>query len=82
MQDDLFQGEAEKERHEKAIDDLCLIYPGKSIEIRQCYLQKLESLVTGARIRIYLSILVTREVKALLRNPCNLTSNETRCDNI
>jgi len=64
MTNNIFQDEAEKERHEKAI-----VYPRQTNFIRQRYLQHLKSLQRGASIRVYLSILVAREVKALLRNP-------------
>jgi hypothetical protein len=63
----IFEDEAEKAKHEEAIERLCQEYPEKVDFIRQCYLEILERVSPEATIRTYLTILISKEVKALLR---------------
>ena len=65
--DHILLDEAEKTKHEDAIYRLCQEFPDKADFIRSSYLEVLERVATEATIRTYLTILVTREVKTLLR---------------
>lgn len=62
----IFKNELEKQQHEDAIRSLCQEYPEKQQFIRENYLETLEPMIIDAQIRTYLSIFVTRKVKALL----------------
>ena len=59
--------EAEQIKHEEAISRLCEEHPAQSDFIRRSYLEILERVSPDATIRTYLTILITKEVKALLR---------------
>jgi hypothetical protein len=59
--------ETEKTQHEDAIHRLCEEFPDKVDFIRRSYLEVLERVAAEATIRTYLTILITREVKTLLR---------------
>lgn len=62
----LFKNELEEKQHEEAIRTLCQEHPEKQEYIRSRYLEALEPMIYDAQIRTYLSIFVTRKVKALL----------------
>lgn len=66
MTSTMFKNELEEKQHEEAIKALCQEYPEKCQSIRKNYLDTLEPLILDAQIRTYLSIFVTRKVKALL----------------
>lgn len=59
--------ENEQAKHDEAIESLCNKHPEKTDFIRNCYLEILEKVSHDATIRTYLTILITREVEALLR---------------
>jgi hypothetical protein len=65
--DHIFLDEAEKAKHRDAIHRLCEEFPDKVDFIRHSYLEVLERVAAEATIRTYLTILITREVKTLLR---------------
>jgi hypothetical protein len=66
MSSPLFQTQLEQTQHEKAISGLCHQYPGQEEFIRHRYLENLTPLLSGAKIRTYLTILTVRKVKRLL----------------
>lgn len=66
MTSTIFKNELEEQQHEEAIRSLCQEYPEKQQFIRENYLETLEPMIIDAQIRTYLSIFVTRKVKALL----------------
>lgn len=57
----------EKRQHEDAILKLCQEHPDDMDFIRSKYLEILNLVWPDATIRTYLTILITREVKALLK---------------
>lgn len=57
----------EKAKHEEAIERLCSEFPDRSDFVRSCYLEVLGKVATDATIRTYLPVLITREVKTLLK---------------
>jgi hypothetical protein len=63
----LFQDDTEKAKHEDAIDRLCQENPDHAEFIRRTYLEILEKVSAEATIRTYLTILISKEVKALLK---------------
>ncbi len=65
--DHILLDEAEKTKHEDAIHRLSQEFPDKADFIRSSYLEVLERVAPEATIRTYLTILITREVKTLLR---------------
>jgi len=66
MDKGIYQDELEMANHEKAIKRLCKEHPGQDDFIRENYLELLRPLSSRATIRTYLTIFVTREVKALI----------------
>ena len=58
---------SEKQKHEEAIEMLCEDYPAQKEFIRETYSEILERVSPEARIRTFLTILISREVKALLK---------------
>lgn len=59
--------ETEKAKHEAAILALCQEFPGQVNFIRRSYLEVFERIAAEATIQTYLTILITREVRTLLR---------------
>jgi hypothetical protein len=59
--------EEDKAKHEEAINQLCQEFPDKVDFIRSSYLEVLERAVGEAIIFTYLTILISREVRTLLR---------------
>ena len=66
MSPGFFQDDDEKKLHEQAISSLCQQYPGRQDFIRQRYLEKLKPMISDARIRTYLPILVSRKIRVML----------------
>lgn len=64
----IFRNDVEEHQHEQAIQRLCQQYPERRDFIRQSYLENLAPLSSEATVRTYLSIFVSRQVRALL-NP-------------
>jgi hypothetical protein len=61
-----FQTQLEQKQHEHAIRSLCQQYPGRDEFIRLRYVENLTPLLSGAKIRTFLTILTVRKVKRLL----------------
>jgi hypothetical protein len=57
----------EQIRHEETIDQLCQEFPDQVDFIRRQYLEVLERVSSEASIRTYLTILIAKEVRTLLR---------------
>lgn len=74
--DQINQDEIEKARHEDAINLLCQEFPDQIDFIRVRYMEILESVLRQASIHSYLTILISREVKTLLRIRSLTQSNE------
>ncbi|MEA3363885.1 MAG: hypothetical protein U9Q61_11545 [Thermodesulfobacteriota bacterium] len=66
MTSTMFKNELEENQHEEAIKVLCQEYPERCQFIQKNYLDTLKPMIFDAQIRTYLSIFVTRKVKALL----------------
>ncbi|PLY01567.1 MAG: hypothetical protein C0622_06930 [Desulfuromonas sp.] len=66
MELSLYQDDMEQSQHEDAINRLCELYPEQCEQIEQSYLENLKDLLSGATIRTYLPIFVSRKVKETL----------------
>lgn len=59
----LFQNDVEKSQHENAIESLCEQYPDYCMQIRLKYEEELTKLLPQAKIRAYLPIFISRDIR-------------------
>lgn len=63
----LFEPDKEAVRHERAVSSLCERSGAPLAEVRSLFAQELSRLELGAKVRSYLAVLTTSNVRAMLR---------------